>query len=148
MDSIILDTFTTDDLLAVEGHLKDLNDVSSIEESLNQVCDCCFLYFYRDHFPSFVEKLYQTSLNSAFGHTQLVLTAMSDPERILKHVNHLERDESTGLTSCFTDYKDFVLKVLKKEYIEPICEMIEIDLRCVSHRLSGFRCLQMMCFVF
>ena len=131
MDTMILEVFTTDDLLTVEGHLKDLSQVASIEETLNQVCDCSFLYFYRDLFPECVNRLYHTNLNSAVSHTQLVMAAFSDPERILKHVRHLDCDPQSGVTPCVTGYRNFVLSHLKEEYVGPICEMIETDLRCV-----------------
>mmetsp|Transcript_4789 Transcript_4789/g.7720 ORF Transcript_4789/g.7720 Transcript_4789/m.7720 type:complete len:186 (-) Transcript_4789:3083-3640(-) len=131
MDTMILEVFSTDDLLAVEGYLKDLSQISSIEETLKQVCDCSFLYFYRDLFPECVTRLYQSNLNSAVSHTQLVLTAFSDPERILKHVRHIDRDSQSGVTPCFTGYRNFVLSHLKEEYVGPICQMIETDLRCV-----------------
>lgn len=131
MDSMILQVFTPEDLAAVEGHLKDLNQISSIEDVLSGVCDCSFLYFYRDLFPEFIESLYQANLNSAFSRIQLVLSALSDPERIIKHVQHLEKDETSGLTACFEGYQKYVLGVMKEEYIDPICEIIEVDLRYV-----------------
>mmetsp|Transcript_20449 Transcript_20449/g.44383 ORF Transcript_20449/g.44383 Transcript_20449/m.44383 type:complete len:1312 (+) Transcript_20449:63-3998(+) len=137
MDTMILEVFTTNDLLAVEGHLKDLSQVSSVEETLNQVCDCSFLYFYRDLFPQFVNALYETSLNSAVIHTQLVLSAFSDPERILQHVRHLERDPLGGVPTCVTGYRNIVLNVLKEEYAGPICELIETDLRLATSGSKG-----------
>eukprot|EP00584_Thalassiosira_punctigera_P026636 CAMPEP_0172578504 /NCGR_PEP_ID=MMETSP1067-20121228/138769_1 /TAXON_ID=265564 ORGANISM="Thalassiosira punctigera, Strain Tpunct2005C2" /NCGR_SAMPLE_ID=MMETSP1067 /ASSEMBLY_ACC=CAM_ASM_000444 /LENGTH=1253 /DNA_ID=CAMNT_0013371201 /DNA_START=412 /DNA_END=4173 /DNA_ORIENTATION=- len=137
MDTMILEVFSTDDLLAVEGHLKDLSQVASIEETLKQVCDCSFLYFYRDLFPECVRRLYQSNLNSAISHTQLVLTAFSDPERILKHVRHLDRESLTGVTTCFTGYRKCVLSNLKEEYLGPICEMVETDLRLAASGTKG-----------
>jgi len=137
MDTMILEVFSTDDLLAVEGYLKDLSQISSIEETLKQVCDCSFLYFYRDLFPECVSRLYQSNLNSAVSHTQLVLTAFSDPERILKQVRHIDRDVQTGVTPCFIGYRNFVLSHLKEEYVGPICQMIETDLRLATSGAKG-----------
>lgn len=129
METSILDVFTANDLLAVDGYIKDLGQVASIEETLYQVSDCSFLYFYRDMFPQFVSTLYRKNLDSALSHTQLVLSAFSDPERILMQVRHLERDPSSGVTRCFSGYKIFISNVLKDEFVRPICEMIETDLR-------------------
>jgi WASH complex subunit 7 len=129
METSILEVFTANDLLAVEGYIKDLSQVASIEESLCQVCDCSFLYFYRDMFPQFLSTLYRKNMDSAVSHTQLVLSAFSDPERILMQVRHLERDPSSGVTPCLSGYQNFILNVLKEEFVGPICEMIETDLR-------------------
>jgi WASH complex subunit 7 len=129
METAILDVFTANDLLAVEGYIKDLSQVASIEESLCQVCDCSFLYFYRDMFPQFVSALYRKNLDSAVSHTQLVMSAFSDPERILMQVRHLEQEPSSGATPFQSGYQKFVLNVLKEEFVGPICEMIETDLR-------------------
>lgn len=131
-DSMIFEVFSTDDLLAVEGHLNDLTQIASIEETLHQLCDCSFLYFYRDLVPDFVSVLYRSSLNSAAPRGQLVLSALSDPERILKHVRHLERDASSGVTPCFVAYRNFVLSAWREGYAQPVCELIETDLRYVD----------------
>lgn len=132
MDTMILEVFSTDDLLAVEGHLKDLSQFASIEETLKQVCDCSFIYFYRDLIPECISRVYRSNLNSAISQAQLVLTAFSDPQRILSHVRHLERDPKSGVTPCFTGYRNFVLLHLKDEYVGPICELVETDLRFVA----------------
>lgn len=129
MDTMILEVFTAEDLLAVEGYLRSLSEVASIEETLNDVCDCSFLYFYRDLFPEFVSTLYETNMKSGLSHAQLVLSAISDPERLLKQVRHLDRDQMSGVTSCYTGFQNFVRNVLKEEYSNPICEMIETELR-------------------
>ena len=133
MDTMILEVFSTDDLLAVERHLKDLSQIASIEETLYQVCNCSYLFFHRDLLPGFVNSLYERNLNSAVGgHMQLVLSAFSDGERILKHVRHLEDDSLTGTNPCFTSYQNFMLGVMKEGYVGRICEEIETDLRYVS----------------
>ncbi len=129
MEAPILEVFTAFDLLAVEGYINDLGQVASIEESLYQVCDCSFLYFYRDMFPHFVSTLYRRNLKAAVSHTQLVISAFSDPERILMQVRHLGRDPSSDANPCLGGYRDFVLNVLKEEIVGPICETIETDLR-------------------
>lgn len=133
LDPMILNgVVSTEDLLAVESYLKDLNHFAAIEETLYHECDCSFLYFYRDLFPTFVQSLFKSSQGSALTHTQSVFSALSDSERILIRVRHLDRDESNGLTPSFCSYQNFVYKILREEYIEPICELIEADLRCVS----------------
>jgi len=129
MDTMILEVFTTDDLRAVEGYLSNLSQIASIDETLNQICDCSFLYFYRDLIPVFVNNLYETNLKSSLLHDQSILSALSDPETLLKQVRHLERDTVTGLTPCLTGYQNFVQNVLKEEYAAPICEVIETNLR-------------------
>lgn len=136
MDTMILEVFSTDDLFMVEGYLEDLAQIASIEETLAQVCDCSFLYFYRDFFPACVTSLYQTNSNSAMSHTQLVMAAFSDPERILKQVRHLNRDQN-GVSPCFVGFRKFVLSTLKEEYVRPICEMVETDLRLVTSGAIG-----------
>lgn len=131
LDPMILqDVISTDELLAVEGYLKDLNHFAAIEETLYLVCDCSFLYFYRDLFPAFVQILFKSSQGSAVSHTQAVLSALSDPERILSRVRHLDRN-SSGLTSSFCNYQSFVSNILYEHYVQPISELIETDLRCV-----------------
>ena len=132
-----MQVFNTDDLYTVETQLKDLSQIASIEENVTQVCDCSFLYFYRNLFPQFVTTLYQTSLDSAMSHTQLVLSAFSDPDRILKHVRHVERDPVSSLTPCMAGYHKFVLNVMKEEYAGPICELIETDLRLATSGSKG-----------
>lgn len=129
MEPIITEVFIDHDFLAVDGYIKDLSQVASIEETLLQVCDCSFLYFYRDMFPQFVSSIYHKNLVSPVSHTQLVLSAFSDPERILAHINHLERNPSSGVTTCLSAYQNFVVKVLKEEFVEPLCQLIETDLR-------------------
>ena len=132
LDPMILeDVISTDDFLAVEGYLKDLNHFAAIEDTLLHVCDCSFLYFYRDLFPAFVRSLYKSSQGSALSHTQSVLSALSDPERILSRVRHLDRNASSGLTPTFCCYQSFVSKILHQEYVKPIGEIIETELRCV-----------------
>lgn len=137
MDSTIMQIFNAEDLMAIKGHLADLSEVASIEEILHQACDCSCMYFYRDLFPVFIENLYQTILNSSFGHTQLVLSALSDPERILKHASHLEIDELSGSTKSSIGYKNYLFGVVQEEYIDPICEVVEIDLRYVIKHLQA-----------
>ena len=66
------------------------------------------------------------------GQMQLVLSAFSDGERVLKHVRHLEDDSLTGTNPCFTSYQNFMLGVMKEGYVGRICEEIETDLRYVS----------------
>ncbi|EED91652.1 hypothetical protein THAPSDRAFT_262956, partial [Thalassiosira pseudonana CCMP1335] len=139
MDSTIMQIFNAEDLMAIKGHLADLSEVASIEEILHQACDCSCMYFYRDLFPVFIENLYQTILNSSFGHTQLVLSALSDPERILKHASHLEIDELSGSTKSSIGYKNYLFGVVQEEYIDPICEVVEIDLRLTVHAKNDQR---------
>ncbi len=129
MDPMLLEAFSPDDLRAVDGHVKDLNQISSIEDALCQVCDCSFLYFYRDLIPNFVEHLYHENVASSSSRLQLLVSALSDPERILKCTKHLEKDALSGSTLSFYGYEKFVLLVLKEEYVVPISEMIETDLR-------------------
>lgn len=132
LDPMILENvISTDDLHDVESYLKDLNHFAAIEETLYHECDCSFLYFYRDLFPAFVQSLYKSSQGSALTHTQSVFSALSDPERILVRMRHLDRNESVGLTPSASNYHTFVTKIIHEEYIEPICELIETDLRCV-----------------
>lgn len=129
MEPIILEVFSDKDFLAVDGYIKDLSQVASIEETLLQVCDCSFLYFYRDMFPQFVSSLYHKNLVTPMSHIQLVLSAFSDPERILVHINHLERNPLSGMSNCHSAYQNFVLRVLTEEFVEPLCQLIETDLR-------------------
>mmetsp|Transcript_22201 Transcript_22201/g.36299 ORF Transcript_22201/g.36299 Transcript_22201/m.36299 type:complete len:1318 (-) Transcript_22201:84-4037(-) len=130
LDPMILENvISTDDLLDVESYLKDLSHFAAIEETLYNECDCSFLYFYRDLFPAFVQNLYKSSQGSALTHTQSVFSALSDPERILVRVRHLDRNESSGLTPSAFEYHKFVSKLVNEEYIEPLCEFIETDLR-------------------
>ena len=129
MNTTILEVFTTEDLRKVEGHLRSLSEVASIEETLNQACDCSFLYHYRDLFPELVRNLYETNLKTGLSRDQLVLSALSDPLKLLNRVQHAERDQISGVTNCYTSYQNFVRAVLKEEYSGPICEMIETDLR-------------------
>ena len=137
MDTTILGVFAPEDLQAVEMHLQSLTRMASIEETLGRVCDCTFLYFYRDLFPAFVRNLYQTSLKSAANRTQLVLSAFSDPERVLKHVRHVERSPESATNACFDGYKDFIFGVVKDEYIQPLCKAIETDLRLATSGTKG-----------
>ena len=131
LEPMILDrVISTEDLLAVESYLKDLNQFAAIEETLHQVCDCSFLYFYLDLLPFFVRSLYKSSQGSSLTHTQAVLSALSDPERILNCALHLDK-ESFGMSPSFLSYQSYVNKIIQAEYVEPTCELIETDLRCV-----------------
>mmetsp|Transcript_26731 Transcript_26731/g.55214 ORF Transcript_26731/g.55214 Transcript_26731/m.55214 type:complete len:1342 (+) Transcript_26731:142-4167(+) len=132
-DPMLFEAFAPDDLRAVEGHIKDLNQISSIEDVLSLVCDCSFLYFYRDLIPNFIELLQHGNVASSTSRLQLLVSALSDPERILKCVKHLDKDVLSGSTLCFYGYEKFVLLVLKEEYVAPICDMIETDLRLAIH---------------
>lgn len=125
---ILEEVISTDDLLLVEGYLKDLNHFAAIEDTLDQACDCSFLYFYRDLIPSFVRSLHTANRESAFNHTQTVLSALSDPERILVRARHLNHDVSSGLASV-TNYQSFVTRIIREEYVQPISELIEAELR-------------------
>jgi hypothetical protein len=126
---ILEEVISTDDLLLVEGYLKDLNHFAAIEDTLDQACDCSFLYFYRDLFPSFVRSLHTANRESAFNHTQTVLSALSDPERILVRARHLNHDAFSGLASSVTSYQSFVSRIIREEYVQPISELIEAELR-------------------
>jgi hypothetical protein len=129
MEPPILEVFTSIDMLALEGYVKDLGQVASIEETLCQVCDCSFLYFYRDMFPHFVSTLYRRNLTSAVSHNQLVMSAFSDPGQILMQVRHLEQDPTSDANPCLVGYRNFVLNVLKEEFVGPLALAIETDLR-------------------
>ena len=129
MDSVVLRTLPTDDLMAVEGHLKDLNEVSSIEEIQQKVCDCSFFYFYRDLYPKFFDYLYETSVNSFFGHTHLVMSALSDPERILKHVKHIKSDGVNGSMEHKTAYQFYLFGLIREKLVTPVCEVVEFNMR-------------------
>lgn len=126
---MLFEAFAPDDLRAVEGHIKDLNQISSIEDVLSHICDCSFLYFYRDLIPNFIELLHHGNVAASTSRLQFLVSALSDPERILKCVKHLDKDVLSGSTLCFYGYEKFVLLVLKEEYVAPICVMIETDLR-------------------
>lgn len=139
MDTIILEVFSTSDLLIVEGYLKDLSQMASIEETMSQVCDCSFLCFYTNIYPECLNALYETNLSSSRSQAQLVLSAFSDPARLLKHVRHLDRDHQ-GDTPCSIGYRNFILSNLKELYVMPICEMIETDLRLVTSGAKGVDC--------
>lgn len=65
LDSMVLERFAANDLSAVEGNLRDLNEIAEIDEILYKTCDCSFLYFYRDLYPSFFDHIYETSLRSS-----------------------------------------------------------------------------------
>ncbi|KAL7551063.1 hypothetical protein ACHAWF_014264 [Thalassiosira exigua] len=138
MDTMILEVFSTDDLLLVEGHLKDLGQVASIEETLDQICDCSFLYFYRDLFPGLIGGLYRANATLAAGRAQLILSALSDPERTLAQVRHLERDPQTGMNPCSAGYRKYVISVVNDEYVKPACETIETEIRLAASGSKGF----------
>lgn len=126
MDRMVLERFATDDLATIEGHLKDLNEIASIEEVLAKVCDCSFIYFYRDLYPTFFEYMFETSLNSPVGHIHLVTSALSDPIYMIKNVKHADSG------ACLEDYQSYILDLIREEVIVPTCEVIESNLRCVS----------------
>jgi hypothetical protein len=123
MDSMVLERFAADDLMAVEGHLKDLNEIASVEDILFKVCDCSFIYFHQDLYPSFFDYLYETSLNSSVDHAHQVLSALSDPERIFRHVKHVQSDV------FLTDYQSNLLHFIHEKIVDPIREVIEFNLR-------------------
>eukprot|EP00804_Cyclotella_cryptica_P021844 CCRYP_000825-RB/>CCRYP_000825-RB protein AED:0.05 eAED:0.05 QI:342/1/1/1/1/1/9/177/1131 len=133
MDSDVLRTLVTDDLIAIEGHLKDLNEVSSIEEIQQKVCDCSFIYFYRDLYPIFFDSLHETSVNSIFGHTHLVMSALSDPERILKHVKHINSDDMNGSVVRETAYQVYLFRLIREKLVAPVCEIVEFNVRLAYH---------------
>ena len=124
MDPMLIGRFGANDMSALTGHLKDLNEISSIEEIQQKVCDCSFLYFYRDLYPSFFNGLFETSLNSSVGHTHLVLSALSDSERILKQVKHVK---DSG--ECLAGYQNLLLHLVREKLVGPVSEVIEYNLR-------------------
>lgn len=108
----------TDDMIAIKGYLRDLNEMSSLDETVKNVCDCSFLYFYRDiMYPNVF------SLKPSVGHAHLVIAALSDPEQMLKHVKH------TDYESCLADYQSFIVQCIREKQLAPLCASIELNLR-------------------
>lgn len=124
MDLTALGRFANDDMMAVDGHLNDLYEISSVEEILRKACDCSFLYFYRDIYPGIFGHMYETC-NSSIGYIPLVLSSLSDPEQILRHVKHINSSD------CVADYQSSLLRYTRERLVTPICEAIEANLRCV-----------------
>lgn len=122
MDSEVLGRFAND-IMTVEGHLNDLNEISSIEEILLKVCDCSFVYFHQDIFPVIFDYLFDTSLDSSSGSIHSVLSALSDPERMLKHVKHVDN------ASCLEVYRSLLLEYVWDKLVAPTCELVEFNLR-------------------
>ena len=123
LDSMVLERFAANDLSAVEGNLRDLNEIAEIDEILYKACDCSFLYFYRDLYPSFFDHIYETSLSSSVGHTNLVISALSDADRILSQVKHVGGD------AFLDDHQSYILHLVENRIVVPTCELIEFNLR-------------------
>ena len=123
LDSMVLERFATYDLSAVEGNLRDLNEIAAVEEILHKACDCSFLYFYLDLYPSFFDHLYETSLSSSVCHTNFVISALSDSERILSQVKHIDSD------TFVEDHQSHILHLVNSRIVVPACEVIEFNLR-------------------
>ena len=123
LDSMVLERLAANDLSAVEGNLRDLNEIAEIDEILYKACDCSFLYFYRDLYPSFFDHIYETSLSSSVGHTNLVISALSDADRILSQVKHVGGD------AFLDDHQSYILHLVENRIVVPTCELIEFNLR-------------------
>lgn len=119
-----LTEFTTDGIAAIEGYMKDLNEIASIEDVLVKVCDCSFIYFYRDLYPFFFERMYERSLNSPVGHMHLIISALCEPAyNMVRYVKHVDS------RTCLAAYQSYILDLIREEIIVPACEVIESNLR-------------------
>ena len=113
-----------------ESLLRELNLLSDLDESIDEFCNCSFLYFHRDIFPLLTKHIYQSSQQSELSGLQLVMMAFSDPGHCFLASSRYSEPSGSATFHYMENYKYFLIeKVLYKEIIYPVCQDIENVIR-------------------
>lgn len=98
--------------------------MSDIDDKLNQVCDCSFLYFNKDLYPMIVKSLFTDSEYKEVEEVQLMMNAFSDAIKVLKSSSYFDP------TFYKKRYCDFVIdRVFNQEFLQPLSFKVEASLR-------------------
>ena len=126
---------STPDVNGINSKFRRLAALSTLDDCIQQACDCSFLYFNQELFPVFLDDLLQQGDAVGIPRLQLTISAFSDPERhLLKCTPHLETKQGPAFNSYVEAYQSFLMdENLKEKMIQPICIEIENDLRISVH---------------
>eukprot|EP01132_Coremiostelium_polycephalum_P005975 gene5975-7444_t len=107
-------------------HIKRLEFISDINNTIKNVCDCSLMFWSRDLFPTYLQYLYQNP-SQASG-LQYTLTAMKDITVLLERSIHIENP-----SKLIDLYRTELEEMIDKNIIQPLGKDIETDLRLHIH---------------
>lgn len=128
-----------------ETLLSELHFLSDLDETIDECCDCSFIYFHKDIFPLLTKHIYESSQQSELSRLQLVMMAFSDPgHSLLASSRYIEpgRLATADYNEVFNikmplyleNYQYFIIeKVLYKEIVSPLCQDIENAIRLLIY---------------
>ena len=98
-----------------------LNLLLSPDKTIRSICNCDFLYWYRDLFPSML-SVYASHINE-HPLIRLFMLSISDTSNLLSYVRH------KNYTDIIKQYQNVIMQTVEKSFLKPIAVTIENDLR-------------------
>lgn len=130
--SVAAGVLSESDAQKMRSYIRRLSALASLSRSITAACNTQFLYHHREFvFPLAVEAVYnkQKAAAGTFSAYQLqyLVAALCDGTRLCSAVLHTDPEAMAN------KYKAFLLTVLEKEIVLPLCASIETDLRLHIH---------------
>ena len=98
--------------------------IADVDEKLNQVCDCSFLYFHKGIYPFIFKNLFAESEYREVEEIQLIMSAFSDAVKTLRSSFYFDPNFYSRR------YCEFVIdRVFNQEFLQPLSFKIEASLR-------------------
>ncbi len=115
---------TNEDKKSIRSLMNQIKWMSDIDDKLYQVCDCSFLYFNKDIYPSIIRNLFSESEYQEVEEIHLMMSALSDASKTLRAASYFS-------PSFYQKrYCEFVIdRVFNHEFLQPLCFKIEASLR-------------------
>lgn len=103
-----------------------LNLLLSPHKTILSICDCDFLYWYRDLFPSML-SVYASHINENPS-VRLFMLCISDTSNLLSYVRH------KNYIDIVKQYKEKIIQTVEKSFLKKIAVNIENDIRfAIAH---------------
>lgn len=121
---------------SIRNLMNQIKWIADVDEKLNQVCDCSFLYFHRGAYPLIFKNLFAESEYREVEEIQLMMSAFSDSTKTLRSSSYFDP------TFYPRRYCEFVIdRVFNQEFLQPLCFKIEASLRLLlfSKNLNEMR---------
>eukprot|EP00602_Paraphysomonas_sp_CaronLab_P007109 CAMPEP_0185031460 /NCGR_PEP_ID=MMETSP1103-20130426/18944_1 /TAXON_ID=36769 /ORGANISM="Paraphysomonas bandaiensis, Strain Caron Lab Isolate" /LENGTH=1209 /DNA_ID=CAMNT_0027566997 /DNA_START=38 /DNA_END=3667 /DNA_ORIENTATION=- len=112
----------------LRAYVKRMSYIGNITRTVREYCDTQYLYHHKDTlFPIAVANIFSTPTSMGSHKLQYLVAAFCYGARSCGSVIHIESEPFV------TAYREFLLSVLRREIVEPLCRSIETDLRLHIH---------------
>ncbi|KAK3730652.1 hypothetical protein QZH41_008272, partial [Actinostola sp. cb2023] len=123
----LMRAFKDEEMDSLNNALKKIDIISGIQSKIRAACGCGFLHWHRVILPTYLDDLYDSSVDAHRLH--YMLNALGDCIPIIVQVKH-ESSPQVMMDSFEKEIGD----ALTEHFLQPLCRDIETDLRLHIHQ--------------